>query len=278
MTTSSSNAELGNVRFIPLSYDGRRDEAEDSHPSARELILTLEPSWADVKNSNLDFVRFTDGITNTLLKVVNRRPGMTKAEMNREAILLRAYGKGTAVLIDREREANNHELLMKYDLAPDLLARFENGMLYRFISGTVANHHDLQDPSTLSAVARRLAQWHATVPCLHDVPASNETNGVKPAANGHSVKESIANTAPGKLPPNLWTSMHKWILALPTATTSERERQALLLGEMRHLVTKLSSRPGLGRDGVCIPTLNDSLLHLLRFLDLGIVRLIFSIC
>jgi len=34
---------------------------------------------------------------------VKRRPGYSEEQIDNEAILLRAYGKGTEVLIDRER-------------------------------------------------------------------------------------------------------------------------------------------------------------------------------
>jgi hypothetical protein len=37
-----------------------------------------------------------------LLKAVNKQPGLSKADVDEDAILLRAYGKGTDVLIDRE--------------------------------------------------------------------------------------------------------------------------------------------------------------------------------
>ena len=73
----------------------------NSHDSALHLILTLRPDWHETKDT-IEFVRFTDGITNTLLKAVNKRPGLSKAEVDEDAILLRAYGKGTDVLIDRE--------------------------------------------------------------------------------------------------------------------------------------------------------------------------------
>jgi ethanolamine kinase len=254
MVLPQARKECGPVRFIPLAYDSLEDEKDDTHPSARKLILALAPEWDDKGDSSLKFVRFTDGITNTLLKVVKHRPGLTKAALDQEAILLRAYGKGTAILIDRDREAENHELLMKYDLAPALLARFKNGMLYRYISGTVANHNDLRESSTLRAIARRLAQWHATVPCLHDpVQTPVKGDGTHAQLNGSANKAAIATTAPGKPPPNVWTTMHKWILALPTDTRAERERQALLLREMKQLVAKLSERPGLGQNGVMSP-------------------------
>ncbi|KAK7422189.1 hypothetical protein QQX98_001712 [Neonectria punicea] len=267
MSPSASNGQTGqhgqnsHVPFLPLSYD-----SHDSQNSALKLILTLAPDWAS-EDSRVDFVRFTDGITNTLLKAVNRRPGLSKQDIDRESILLRAYGHGTAVLIDREREAANHELLWKHGLATELLARFQNGMLYRYITGTVARAQDLQDPPVLTGIARRLAQWHATVPCLPS-PArghaeangytnGNSSSGSDANTNGHvngdeqtSQQAMIDNAAPGKPPPNMWTTMQKWILALPTDTDARRERQALLQRELVEMSEKLSQRPGLGKNGL----------------------------
>ncbi|RGP59570.1 ethanolamine kinase [Fusarium longipes] len=261
MTSSPTSLDFGHVPFLDLAYDNN-----ESHDSALKLILTLMPDWAS-ENSNVDFVRFTDGITNTLLKAVNRRPGMSKLDVDRDAILLRAYGHGTAVLIDREREAENHELLMRHGLATQLLARFKNGMMYRYILGKPARAQDLSEPLILSAIARRLAHWHATVPCLPDpnharddkhVNGNAKTNG---SSNGHvdgcvngdsdkSRQEQIDSTAPGKPPPNVWTTMQKWIFALPTDTDAQRERQTLLQAELKEMVKKLSQRPGLGKNGL----------------------------
>lgn len=42
-----------------------------------------------------------------LLKAVKRRPGITDEQTDNEAVLLRAYGKGTEVLIDRESGFNS---------------------------------------------------------------------------------------------------------------------------------------------------------------------------
>lgn len=254
MSPSAHNGgQHGHVPFLPLTYN-----KDDSQNSALKLILTLMPDWAS-EDSNVEFVRFTDGITNTLLKAINKRPGLSKQDIDRESILLRAYGHGTAVLIDREREAANHELLWKHGLATELLARFENGMLYRFITGKVARAHDLSDPPIMLGIARRLAQWHATVPCLASpIPGQDGVNGrpngnLTSAANGdgqRSQQEMIDNAAPGKPPPNAWTTMQKWILALPTDTEARRERQARLQSELEEMIQKLSQRPGLGQNGL----------------------------
>ncbi|OAA39695.1 Protein kinase-like domain protein [Metarhizium rileyi] len=235
-----SPGEHGHVRFIPLKYDN-----SDSQRSAMRLILTLFPHWAN-DEAHIDFVRFTDGITNTLLKAVNRRPGLTKAEVDQDAVLLRAYGNGTDILIDREREAANHELLMRYHLAPQLLARFGNGMLYRFIPGAVAQPKDLAHPPILKAIARRLAQWHATVPCISDSSLRRNSSSRGDA----SQNPLIVTAAAGKPIPNVWTTMQKWILALPTDTEPRRERRSLLQEELEKMVKRLAQRPGLGNNGL----------------------------
>ncbi|KAI1365062.1 kinase-like domain-containing protein [Xylaria arbuscula] len=243
ITNGAVNGEpMGQIRYIPLSYDSTNDPTNDDS-SARRLILALRPEWSS-SDSKVEFVRFTDGITNTLLKAINRKPGLSKEQIDNEAILLRAYGHGTDVLIDRHRETQNHELLMKHGLAPELLARFSNGMMYRFIQGKVCQPADLREPSIYLAVARRIAQWHATVPCLHETNAGSNgtTNGL------HS--PSIDLIAPGKPPPNVWTVMQKWIRALPTKTVEQLTRQSELQKHLSWLVEKLSQRPGLGKNGL----------------------------
>ncbi|KAI1812742.1 kinase-like protein [Poronia punctata] len=236
-----NGASAGQIHYIPLSYD-----PSNSDSSARQLILALRPEWSS-SDSRIEFIGFTDGITNTLLKAVNRKEGLSKVEIDNEAILLRAYGHGTDVLIDRQRETQNHELLMNHGLAPALLARFQNGMMYRFLRGKASTPAELRDPSVYRAVARRIAQWHATVPCIHET--NPRQNGLDEITNG-SDAISTAHIAPGKPAPNTWTVMQKWIKALPVETEAQRARQSELQKELLWLVEKLSQRPGLGKNGL----------------------------
>jgi len=250
-SVSGSRNGISKVRFIPLTYN----QAE-SQTSALRLILTLRPEWEDGK---IEFIRFTDGITNTLLKVVNKKPGLSEEEIDNDAVLLRAYGQGTDLIIDRDRETQNHELLMQYNLAPALLARFHNGMLYRFIKGTVTSPADLRREEIWRAVARRLAEWHAVVPCLptRREPLSAEINGSEqfaipaptPSKMDPSLQAAVDNVATGKPAPNVWTVMQKWIYALPIGSEAEKTRQATLQKELTRLV-EFSNRPGLGENSL----------------------------
>lgn len=247
------NGDDQRIRYIPLAYD-----SASSEESALDLVLSVRPDWK-APGANVEFVRFTDGITNTLLKAVNKRAGLSKSEIDQEAILLRAYGHGTDLIIDRHRETQNHELLMRNGLAPELLARFENGMMYRFVQGAVTLPEDLRKPDIYKAVARRLAEWHAVVPCLSARTGHSRKNsrvdGLTPLALDSNLgdaefQQALDGVAPGKPPPNVWTVMQKWIFALPTDTEAQRARQASLQQDLRTLVSELSQRPGLGANGV----------------------------
>lgn len=242
------------IRFIPLSYSSTESQA-----SALRLILALRPEW---ENGRVELIRFTDGITNTLLKVVNKEDGLTEEEIDNEAVLLRAYGQGTDLIIDRERETQNHELLSQHGLAPALLARFHNGMLYRFIRGAVTSPADLRREDIWRAVARRLAEWHAVVPCIapsreslageiHGSEAS-DVEAPTPSTKDPALQAAIDQVAPGKPAPNVWTVMQKWIYALPVTTDAEKKRQADLQKELTRLVAEFSDRPGLGENNVSV--------------------------
>lgn len=59
-SSENQTGVASSLRFIPLSYIHA-----DSHASALRLILTINPHWEGPDN-HIDFVRFTDGITNTV--------------------------------------------------------------------------------------------------------------------------------------------------------------------------------------------------------------------
>lgn len=63
MGSSENQTGAPSLRCIPLSYN-----PTDSQASALRLILTLNPDWEGPENK-IEFVRFTDGITNTVRHV-----------------------------------------------------------------------------------------------------------------------------------------------------------------------------------------------------------------
>lgn len=239
MGSSENQIATPNLRYIPLSYS-----PADSQASALRLILTLLPDWEGPENK-IEFVRFTDGITNTLLKIINRKAGLTDEQVDNDAVLMRAYGNNTEILIDRERETTSHALLASCGLAPPLLARFNNGLLYRFIRGKPCGHEDLATAPIYRGVARRLAQWHAVLPIAGAIstPGADSTG-----ANGE--KQGFEMIQPRRAGPSMWAVLQKWIMALPVATPEQRARQLNLQQELQWVVGQLDDGKGIGEDGL----------------------------
>ncbi|KAE8371178.1 putative ethanolamine kinase [Aspergillus bertholletiae] len=248
LTSEPNGCPLTALRYIAQSYNHA-----DSQASALRLVLSLNPHWEGADN-NIEFVRFTDGITNTLLKIINRKPGLTEEQIDNEAVLMRAYGNHTEILIDREREMKSHALLASYGLAPSLLARFQNGLLYRFIRGRPATHEDLVTASIWHGVARRLGQWHAVLPIGGAAaPALSEVENVfLNSVDVHPSKKDIdfPLVKPRRSGPNMWTVLQKWILALPSATDEQRKRRLDLQRELERVVSELDDGEGIGEDGL----------------------------
>ena len=69
---NSLAAPSGDIRRIPLSYNNA-----DSQHSALRLILTLFPDW-EHGEGQIEFIRFTDGITNTVCRSSDRRIGLLR--------------------------------------------------------------------------------------------------------------------------------------------------------------------------------------------------------
>lgn len=132
-------------------------------------------------------------------------------------------------------------------MAPPLLARFNNGLLYRFIRGKPCGHEDLVTPPIFRGVARKLAQWHAVLP--NTSAASASTNGVEK----HDA--DITPIQPRRAGSSMWEVLQRWVLALPVATPEQRIRRLTLQKELEWVVGQLDDGVGIGEDGVRQPPL-----------------------
>ncbi|KAG5295188.1 ethanolamine kinase [Histoplasma ohiense] len=248
----SRNEGHASLRYIPLSYN-----QADSQASALRLVLTLNPHW-EHSEGDIEFIRFTDGITNTLLKIIKRVPGLSDEQVDNDAVLMRAYGNHTEILIDRERETRSHALLAERGLAPPLLARFQNGLLYRFIRGKVTSPDDLNNPRIFKAIARRLAQWHAVLPIDEISPTSSPQERQETTSPARPTRTPTASTEVDDITPvkirhagtSFWSVLQKWILALPVTTEQERLRRRKIQKEFERIFTEFDDDKGFGKGGL----------------------------
>ncbi|RDI83328.1 hypothetical protein Vi05172_g6490 [Venturia inaequalis] len=209
----------------------------NAEESALDILIAYDVSWAETK-APIEIEKFTGGWTNTLLKATRNLPGKSKAEIEADAVLVRAYGVGTESFIDRESEVRAHCLLAEYGLAPRLLARFENGLLYGFVPGTTCKAADIRKPNVSRAIARELGQWHGRLPlsALVSKPGDNET--------GLRIREPKRSYA--RPCPNVWTVMQRWLDDLPVTSVEGEGRHRVLQDELTALCEEFVDVVGLG--------------------------------
>lgn len=244
-TTVPSGSAWKQIRAIPLSYNRNEPEV-----SARRLLFSLFPEW-ETEEGDVEFIPLKDGITNTLMRAVKKRPTNTAEDNDRESVLIRVYGEETELLINRDREVTCHSILARRGLAPPLLARFDNGLIYEFIQGHVCSPEDLTKEAVWRAVACRLAQWHALLPIVFSKDTAMIKDGTEiplssSPPSSKSQKEALDAISPGKPPPTIWTVMLQWIFNLPARTAEEINRRDLLQRELTWTASELRDTPGLG--------------------------------
>ena len=161
----------------------------------------------------------------------------------------------------------SHALLSSHGLAPPLLARFQNGLLYGFVRGRVATPADLVSSPVWRGVARTLGQWHAVLPvAASDAPSTkgsmNIVQEVEVEADQQpKPKDDLSLIQLRHSGPTIWGVLQKWVVALPTATEDERARRVQLQKELNRVVSEFDDGQGIGDNGVC------RRISLLRHLD-----------
>jgi ethanolamine kinase len=284
--TVAARPHAPTLRNIPLSHN-----AADSHASALRLIFALDPDW-EASEGEVKFTRFTDGITNTVSSANNsksyeltvvapesdqettrsvrkrdRRRCHTPTCIRQQHADTHRQGKCVHSASDNVDTANllpeetaSHLLLSAHNLAPPLLARFKNGMMYRFIQGTPCTPEDLRKEPVWRGVARRLGQWHAVLPVqvpstmtpqLEESTTTNADLSISKSPLTPTLEDVNAIT-PNQLTPNIWTVCQRWIFALPTSTPEQTQRKQTLQAELKRCVEDFSNVTGIGQDGLVL--------------------------
>lgn len=159
-------------------FDLEKDKNSISHFIQQVFNTNNEPSLIELKG----------GITNMLLK----------GQVDNYQFLIRAYGKGTNTIINRDREYATHRVLESLGLAPKLYARFGNGLIYGFVPGTSIHYMTMSEPEVMKGVANRLAQWHSLL------GESKIEGGMRMYGGG------------GEFSKDIWQLVDKWLDSMPT--------------------------------------------------------------
>ncbi|XP_052592931.1 ethanolamine kinase 2 isoform X2 [Peromyscus californicus insignis] len=118
-------------------------DQDDILPGALRLIRELRPHW---KPEQVRTKRFKDGITNKLVACYVE-------EDMRDCVLVRVYGERTELLVDRENEVRNFQLLRAHGCAPRLYCTFQNGLCYEYMQGVALGPEHIREPNLFSLSA-----------------------------------------------------------------------------------------------------------------------------
>ncbi|KAH7143475.1 kinase-like domain-containing protein [Dactylonectria macrodidyma] len=189
------------------------DTAQAKH-SVLQLASFLFQDGAP--SGDIRITTLAEGTTNSLFKVSRRGTSPAGAV---ETVLVKVYGDGTDITIDRNKEITVHKLLSDNGLAPLPLVRFENGHAYQYLPGTPCSTEAMRDETVWRGVARELARWHVSLPIMkHDSP------------------EAVI-----QFEPSIWSTAKKWLHNLPIRTAEQRALKEQLDIEFQHLVKTLFS-------------------------------------
>uniref|UniRef100_A0A673SS96 ethanolamine kinase n=1 Tax=Suricata suricatta TaxID=37032 RepID=A0A673SS96_SURSU len=97
--------------------------------------------------------RFTDGITNKLVACY------VEEDMH-DCVLVRVYGERTELLVDRENEVRNFQLLRAHGCAPKLYCTFQNGLCYEYMRGMALGPEHIREPRLFRLIALEMAKIH----------------------------------------------------------------------------------------------------------------------
>jgi len=147
----------------------------------RQLFLNIPPfsRVLEQKDNIFQFTRMTQATQNKAYKctigtdyserkkstedIYITMDGNTRVEYE---VLVRIYGKGSDVLIDRKKELEIFKFVSAMDgMGSKLFATFENGYVAHYIAGIPLPLEEMRKPRTFTKIARKIAQWHkCTVP------------------------------------------------------------------------------------------------------------------
>ena len=139
--------------YLPHYYVDLQTNLDRDYDQIRTLLTKIFPSWT----LEIAVTRLTGGITNMLLLGHHAPTGLK--------LVMRVYGNGTNLIIDRNREFVTHLVLNSLRLAPPIHARFSNGLIYGFVPGRSLEPYELSRPAVFPFVAQQLGHWHLRINC-----------------------------------------------------------------------------------------------------------------
>lgn len=212
--TSAINIHPTHAMYLPEYYIDLEISQDSEYSEVKALLSKIFPqTWVDATKIHIE--RVTGGITNMLLSC--------SYSGTQETVLMRVYGNGTNLIIDRHREFVLHLVLNSLELAPAVHARFRNGLVYGFLPGRSLKTEELHSEGLYPSIAQQLGNWHSKVDSeaiqngverLRNFTVEMKRQSKEHGKDGESVKKK-SKKFKKRFISNVWELIEDWINIVP---------------------------------------------------------------
>lgn len=199
--------------YLPQFQINLSENVDSDYIQIKKLLSKVFPTTWNNK-SNITIKRLTGGITNMLLSCNYADP---TTHFN-HTVLMRVYGQGTNLIIDRHREFVSHLVLNSLHLAPTIHARFANGLIYGFLPGRSLEYNELKHPKLFPLIAQQLGNWHNKIKSDYIDDGVGKLNNYTLLLKSSNKKQKLdPNNNPKKaVITSIWDLIEDWIKNVPT--------------------------------------------------------------
>lgn len=127
---------------------------ETLHRDLKESVRQFIPEWADYKDEDVLVQRLTGGLTNILYT-------LTPSHDKHRTVIVRVYGEGTSLFVDRAIENTIFRSLASGGVATQFVGAFSNGRVEGYVDATALTPDQMAHPDLYPRIATAVAQLHA---------------------------------------------------------------------------------------------------------------------
>lgn len=196
--------------YFPKLIVNLSENLNNNFQDLKTLLVKIFPTWSN--KDEITLKQLTGGITNMLLRC-SYKP-------LQETVLIRVYGHGTNLIIDRHREFILHLILNSIGLAPPIHSRFKNGLIYGYLSGRSLESSELYSPNLYPLIAQQLGNWHNQLDYRLIQNGVEKIRTFSMSLKSKTKRDSISNGSTKKrykkkFISNIWELIEDWINIVP---------------------------------------------------------------
>ena len=198
----------------------------------RSLIEEVAPLiWKEAQQAEYKLIV----IKRFYLSTSNR---VYKCTLGAKPVMVRVYGDGASLLVDREHEVEVTRLMCTYKLAAQIYCSFENGYIVDYIEGNAIEVEQMSDPKMSKLIAAKIAEWHCSLPPIPPPFTSSPLHAAHTPVPTHTRPK-----VEGKR--GMWVTINRWLAVAEDTVPAEELAVGIkeIVENEARLIAKYADRP-----------------------------------